>query len=168
MFLGGNAPVHQPDAPGLAVKGFDFLDDLRQGLFVKDVAVHDFVAHGESLGRDDQRQHDLFAVKAMIAAVAVAGFLNLPGLALEIGAGQVVEQHVELGSKKVLPSPLQVGEESVAMLEQLVQHTVKLVLAAPGKAFAQQVAHGAALIPYPVTAPFAARLDEPIGDRHIQ
>ena len=90
--------------------------------------------------------------------------VDILGLAFEISAGQVVKQHIQLGSKKILPPTLQVSEEGVAMFEQAVQD----VLASPGKTFAQQVAHGATLIPKPVTAPFTSRLYETIGYRHGQ
>jgi len=85
----------------------------------------------------------LLAVKPVIPAVAVTGFVDLLRLAFKIGAGQIVEQHVQLGAKEIPPLALQVGAEGVAMFEQAVQDAVKLVFAAPHQAFAQQVAHGA-------------------------
>ena len=168
LLFGGNSPIHQPHPIGFAIKGFDILEHLRQRLLVQNVAVEDFVADGESFGGDHQRQHHLLAIEAMIAAIAIAGLGNFLGLPLEIGAGQIVKKHIQPGSEEIFPTPLQMEEKRLAMVEQSIQNTIKLVFASPHKFLSQQIAHGAAVIPKPVASPFASRIDQPISNRDRQ
>lgn len=78
-------------------------------------------------------------------------------------AGQVVEEHVEGGAEEILPASLQMREQGPAMFQQPIQHGRELILAAPRKIRAEQIAHGAAVIPVAMTAPLAARGDQPVG-----
>jgi hypothetical protein len=146
----------------------DFGEKLSQRRFVGGVARHHFVSQGESLGRDDQSDHDLAAVGAMIAAVAELRLGNCRRLALDLRAGQVVAQHFVASPEQILPARLQVREQRGAMFQQTVQHEVKLVFAAPLKMGAEQIAHRTAVIPLAMTAPLAARRNEPVGGRNLE
>jgi len=64
----------------------------------------------------------------VIAAVSPLGLGCLLGLALEVSAGQIVEQNVELRTEQVLPALPQVREQLLLVLAQTVQATVQPVL----------------------------------------
>ena len=66
----------------------------------------------QAFGRYDQGDDQLRAIGPLVAAVAVATFVALGqirGVDLEISAGQIVEQHVEIGVEKIAPSPRSAG-----------------------------------------------------------
>ena len=115
LLLGGDAAVHDPDAVGWAVQGFELGDEVFQRLLVLRVAGHDFVSQGQAFGCDHQGQHDLFAVAAMVAAVAIGGFGDVFGGTLEVSAGEIVEEHFVLHVEETLPAPAQVLKEGVAV-----------------------------------------------------
>jgi hypothetical protein len=68
----------------------------------------------------------LHTVRTLVPAVAEAagiGFI-LGHVAFKIGAGQVVEQHVELRAKEIAPTLAQMGEEPISInliFEQIVE-----------------------------------------------
>ena len=117
--FGGNAPVHHPDALGLAVT---FLDERKHVLergFVGGVAGEHFAGQRQAFGRDDQRHDDLHAVAAFVPAVTEAAgiFFILRHVTFKIGAGQIVEQHVEFRAEEITPAPAQMGEEFVLVFQ---------------------------------------------------
>ncbi len=71
------------------------------------------VAQREAFGRDDQRDDHLAAVASLVAAVAVLAQIMFAALyvALEVGARQVVQQHVELRPEQLAPAPAQELEQ---------------------------------------------------------
>ena len=76
----------------LAVLRLDLLDKPPQRGLVGGVACHDFVGERQPLGRDDQRDHHLHAVGALVAAVAkLANAFLLWRIALEVGAREVIQ-----------------------------------------------------------------------------
>ena len=111
--LGGDAAVHDPDAPRLAEAGLDFLQEAAQGGFVGGVAGHDFVGEREAFGGDDQGDDDLRAVGTLVARVAELAFVagREGRIAFEVGAGEIVEEDVEFDSEEVFPASAQEGEE---------------------------------------------------------
>src|SRR5712692_8404959 len=60
------------------------------------------------------------------------------------------------------------SEQRRTMLEQTIQHQVKLVFTAPVKVWPQQIGHRTAVIPLAMAAPFAARSHQPVGRRNLQ
>lgn len=56
-----------PDATGLAIARFDFLQDFFERGDVARVAIEDFIAQGNAFARDDQRNADLFAIGPFVA-----------------------------------------------------------------------------------------------------
>ena len=81
----------------------------------------------------------LWVQARLLAAVAELRFGNFFGLAFDIRAGQVVQQHFIFGSKEILPALLQMREQSWTMFQQTIEHEVKLILAAPSKAGARAI-----------------------------
>ena len=66
----------------------------------------------KALRRNDQRNDHLHAVAALVAAVAVTTlvFIIARWIGFEIGAGQVIKQHLEGGGEQILPAPAQMTE----------------------------------------------------------
>ena len=84
-------------------------------------------------------------------------------LALEIGAGQIVEQHVEFRVEQIFPALHQMIKQRRLVLQNQIVAFVEPVKFHQGKIFSQQIPHGAVLKPMTVQAPFAARSDQPIS-----
>ena len=81
--------------------------------------------------------------------------------------GQVVEQHVEARLEQRLPAFLEVREQRLAMRQQLVQTAVRRVLRQHLRS-AQQIRHRTVLVPVPVQAPLAARLDQLVAHLRLE
>ena len=158
--LGGDAPVHDPDALGLAVLRLDFFQKPSERGFVAGVAGHHFVGQREAFGTQDHGDDDLTAIGTLVAAVAALGFGRLFHLALEIGAGQIVEQQVVSGAKEVFPPRLQMREKGRPMRVQVVEAFVEPVLGGHGEIFLQQLIHRAGEKPTTVQMPLAAGSDQ--------
>src|SRR5260221_6664107 len=60
------------------------------------------------------------------------------------------------------------SERRRAMLEQTIQHQVKLVLAAPVKIGSQQIGHRTLVIPLAMAAPFAAWSNQPVSRGNLE
>ena len=73
---------------------FDGPDDVFDRLKSLGVADQRLVGQWKTLSRHHQGQHDLLAIAAVIAGVAAFGQFVLLGQALEVSAGQIVEQQV--------------------------------------------------------------------------
>ena len=71
---------------------------------VRDIAGQDLVGQGKTVRGDDQGDDHLDAIGAFIPAVAEGAFPMLRWVALEVGAGQVVEQHVKAGIEEAAPA----------------------------------------------------------------
>src|SRR5271168_896337 len=59
--------------------------------------------------RHHQRDHQLYAIRTSVAAVAPPRFGILLPLPFEVRAGQIVEQHFEIGAEQIGPFLLQVN-----------------------------------------------------------
>jgi len=168
--LGGNAAIHDPDAVCLAVLGFDLAQHAAQRGAVGGVARQHLVGERKAFRRHDQRNHDLHAVTALVAAVAVAPLVRfiIRRRRLEIAARQIVEQYLEPRSEQVLPPLAQMREQRLFVRQQLVQAAVERILLHQPIVGSQQVPHRALLEPLPVQPPFAARIDQPIAHQRLQ
>ena len=76
-------------------------------------------------------------------------------LTLEVGAGQVVEQHLELRAEQVAPAGAQMGEERVLVFEQSIQAAIERVVLGEAFVGTEQVGTGGGGKPVPVQPPFA-------------
>ena len=128
--LGWNTAVHHPDAPRLAVLRFDFAKEAPQRLAVARVARQDLIGQRQPVWRDHQGDHHLRTVRALVS------FWHGRRINLEIGAGQIVEQHIEAGVEHIPPAARQVAEQFLLILKQPVVTGIKLVrpcAAQPGR-----------------------------------
>ena len=149
---------------------FDLLQEGAQRRLVGGVARQDLVGQRKALRRHDQRDDHLHAVAALVAAVAVAALVLLIGrrIAFEVGARQIVEQHIELGAEQILPALAQMAEQSLLVRQQLVQAAIECILRDQRVILAEQIGHRALLEPLPVQPPLAARIDQPIAHQRLQ
>ena len=128
--------------------------------FVAGVARHDFIGQRKAFGTEHHRDDHLAAVGAFVPAVAVFGFGRLLHLALEISAGQVVEQQVVSGAEEIFPARLQMREERRPVRVNAIQTFVETVLGRHGEVFVEQLVHRAGQKPAAVQMPLAARSDQ--------
>ena len=111
--------------------------------------------------------HTVATLIARVAEAADVVFI-LRRLALKIGAGQVVEQHVVFDAEEVLPLRAQVIEQLPLVLQNHVQNPVERILGGQGVVLAQQVSHRGVSIPVAVQAPLAAGINQPVGYEHFE
>ena len=126
-------PLRQPDAV------LQEIEDPAQRLPVLGIAGEDLMGQGEAFPADDQPDHHLLAIRAMVAGIAPLRLGIAGGLSLEIGAGQVVEidRRIEL---KQSPFPLdQVGFDGGALGMESVEVAIEGVVGQGGEIRAQDV-----------------------------
>jgi hypothetical protein len=83
-------------------------------------------------------------------------------IALEVRAGQIIEEHVELRVEQIFPSLCQMVEKGSLVFEQPVQALVKFVDFHQLKACPQKIGHGACFIPVPVKPPLTPGINETV------
>src|SRR5206468_174035 len=128
------------------------LDDLLDGGMVDAVAGPDMM--GDRPAGDHHHADDhLDVVRLAVAAVAVLGEVLRPG-ALEIGAGDVVEDQVRLEAEEVAEAMIQGHFDLVFGLEELVEGAI------PGIELAGMDADPAAAMPVGEEAAALAVADE--------
>ena len=89
-------------------------------------------------------------------------------IALEVGAGQVVEQHLVGGVEEIAPSIVEVGKQRLLVIEQAVMAAVESILGGQGEITTQEIGQRRVVEPMAMQTPFAARVDEPVGDQDIE
>jgi hypothetical protein len=106
----------------------------------------------------------------VIARIAVASLVAFGKrrIGLEIGAGQIVEQHIEANVEQVAPAPDQMIEQGLLVFEQPVVTAIQLVDFGQPEVFAEQIGHGTALKPFAMQPPLAARRQQPVGRQQQQ
>jgi hypothetical protein len=152
----------------LAQLRFDLFQESFQGGGVGGVAGHDLIGQREALRRDDQGDDHLHAVRPLVAAVAELAQARRRWIALEIGAGQVVEQNIEADGEEAVPTLLQHLEERTLVDQQLVQAAVELVDLDHAEVLAQEIAHGTVFEPLAMQPPLAARIEQPVEDQGLE
>ena len=80
---------------------------------VAGVAGQGVMGQGKALAGDDQGDDDLLAIAAMIARVAALGQVVVLGQALEVAAGQIVQQQIVVELKERAEALLQVVLDGV-------------------------------------------------------
>jgi hypothetical protein len=122
--FGGDPPIHDPGALGLAVLTLDGVQEIRQRGLVAGIARHHLVGEGEPFGGDDQRNDHLHAIRALIPAIAKLPLPFVGWHTLEIGAGQVIQQHVEAGIEQAPPPLGEKTETGLLVIQESIQTPV--------------------------------------------
>ena len=123
-----HAAVADPHPPDHPVTGLHRGHNRLQRARVVHVAGKHFVAEREAIEAHHQRDAHLFAVGPVIARVAALRERVRLGLALEEGAGHVVEQHLVVDRKKLPAAARQMRFQRPLVLEQLIQGPIQPVL----------------------------------------
>ena len=106
----------------------------------------------------------------MIPTVAEAPriLVVLRRVALEVGAGQVVEEQVVGRAEEILPAAGEAGEEVRPVRQQLVEAAVQRVFGHDPGVFAPKIAHRTVGIPFAVQVPLAPGGEKAVGDQNQQ
>jgi hypothetical protein len=161
VLFAGHAAVHRPDALGGPVLCLHKVHDLLDGGDIGAVAIKDFISQGKPIGRDHQSDADLFAVRALIAAVAALRLGITQTLALEVSAGDVVKQELEARAKEAFVAVLEMTEERLAQWQKLIQAPVEPVVIHRFAADSQQVIESRLCIPALAQRQFGSLRAEP-------
>ena len=148
-------PFAQPDS------GFEQIEHPAQCRTVLGIAREDLVRDGKTFATNDQSDHHLLAIGAMVAGIATLGFGIAQCLSLEIGAGQVVE--VDGGiERKQLPFPLdQVRLEGGPVGMEPVEIAVEGIVDQGGEIHAQDIRQRGGANPTGHSV-LAVRVDQPV------
>ena len=127
------SPIHHPNPFGLAVKLIRSRCGSQRGL-VRSVARHDLVGQRKPLGSHYQCNDHLHTVRALVSAVTIFALVcrGKGRVTFEIGARQVVQQHLEFHSKEIFPPAPQMLKELFPMLQHFIQTAIEVVLLEPG------------------------------------
>jgi hypothetical protein len=84
----------------------------------------------EDFGRNDQRNHHLYAVESFIPAVPkllfASGIVRIIGrLAFETGVRQIIKQHIVRRIEQLAPALLQEREQAGLVLAELIQAVIQ-------------------------------------------
>ena len=149
----------------------DLAQEHPKRFAVGGVAGQHLVSQRQAVGRDHQRDHHLRAVRPLVAAVtvaALAAFRQVGSVDLEVGAGQIIEQHIEVGIEQIAPASDQMREQRFLMLQQQIVAGIELVFLSQTKVRHEQIGHRAVAEPFTVQPPLAPRRDQPIGCENLQ
>jgi hypothetical protein len=89
-------------------------------------------------------------------------------IGLKVGAGQIVQQHLEAHVEQVPPALGEMTEQGTLVLEQPVVATVEHMRGGEAIIRAKQIGERRAPVPLPMQPPLTARRNEPIGREHKQ
>jgi hypothetical protein len=104
-------------------------------------------------------------VVARVAVPALVAFRERR-IGLEVGAGQVIKQHIEAGVEQIPPARDQMLEQGVFVLQQQIVTGIELVDLGQGEVRPQQIRQRAALEPLAVQAPLAPWCQQPVRCQH--
>ena len=103
-------------------------DDRLQGPRVMGVAGEHLVAQGKAVKSHDESNADLLAVGAMVAGIAALRLRVRFGLALEVCARDIIEQHLVLDRKQLSAALRQMRFEVHLVCEQMIEAAIEAVL----------------------------------------
>ena len=130
------------------------------------VAGEHLIAQREAVERHDKRDAHLRAVGAMIAEIAALRLRVRLRLAFEIGAGDVIEQHVVLNREQLSATLRQMRLQRSLVREQAIERAIEPVLVDLLVAELQQIAKRRAAIPILGDVQLARRLAEASRHQH--
>ena len=142
-----HAAVGDPDAAQHAVPSLHRAHDGLQGARVVGVAGKHLVAQRKAVKGHHQRDADLLAVRAVIPGVAALRQRIGFGLALKVGARDVVQQHFVLHGKQFAAALRQMHLQRRLVRKQMIERAIKSILVDLLIAKLQQIAKRRATIP---------------------
>ena len=157
-----DAAIEHPDPARLAVLALHHAQNRLHGRDVAAVAVKGFVAEWETFLVHDERDHQLLAVGPVIAGIAATNHWVLLRRAFHIGAGQVVEQHIELGAEQRAVAFFQVPLQLRFVRQNAVQTAVETRVVDLAIFDPQQIVERGGWIPALLDGQFAAGRAEAI------
>jgi hypothetical protein len=142
----------------------------RNVVLSEGVTGQHLIGQRQTFRRHYQSNDDLHTIRPVIARVAEAAFVAFRKwrIRLEIGAREVVEQHVVADVEQIAPPPRQVIKDRLFVRQQSVVTAVQFVDLGQPCVLAQQIGQGTAPKPLAVQPPFAARRQQAIGNQHKQ
>jgi len=105
------------------------------------------IAQRKAIEGHDKGDAHLFAIGTVIAGIAALCLLVGLRLALEIGAGDIVEQHFVLDREQVAAALRQMRLELALVCQQMIEAAIKPILVDLLIAQLQQIAQRRAAIP---------------------
>jgi len=144
----GHAAIDDDGAAlGQADALFEQIEHGRQSGAVLGIASEHLMGDREAVAVDDEADHHLLAVRAVVARVAASGFAIGRGLAFEVGRGQVVEVECAVEIEQVALALDQRGLDGGAVGVELVEHAIERVLGQLIKVGAEDIGQGGAADP---------------------
>src|SRR5512135_2559184 len=126
--LADHATIDDPDPLGFAKLLLDLSDDGRDGLQVLSIARQGPMRQGKAIAGHYEGQNDLLAVATMVSRVSPAGQIVLASQALDVGAGQVVEQEVVIELEEGPQPVFEVLLDRRLSGQQAIQRAIEPVL----------------------------------------
>ncbi len=133
--------------PSMPCRASIVAHDGLQGSRVVGVAGKHLVAQRKAVEGHHQRDADLLAVRAVIAGVAALRQRIGFGLALKVGARDVVQQHFVLDGKQLAAALRQMHFQRRLVRKQMIERAIKSILVDLLVAKLQQIAKRRATIP---------------------
>lgn len=125
------------------------------------VASKHFVAQRKTIKGHDEGDAHLLAIGPMIAGVAALRQRIRFGLAFEIRARDIIEQHIVLDRKQLATAPRQMRFKGRLVHEQMIEAAIKAIFIDLLIAELQQIAECRAPVPILGNVQLARRLAEP-------
>ena len=148
VFVIGHAAIDDDGAAfGQADARLEQVEHGGQRGAVLGVAGKDLMGDREAVAIDDEADHHLLAVRAVVARIAALGFAVGGGVALEIGRGQVVEVDRAVEVEQAALALDQRGLDGGAMRVELVEDAVERVLGQGIEVGAEDIGQGGAADP---------------------
>ncbi len=129
------------------------------------IAGEHLVAQRKAIKGDDNRNTDLLAVRPVIARITALRLRIAFGLALEIGARHVIEQHFVLGGKQLAAALRQMCFERAFVFKQVVERAIQALLRHLLLAELQQIGKCRPAVPILGDVQLARRLAQTRGDQ---
>jgi hypothetical protein len=147
VLLADHSPIHHPDAVGPPVFLLHGRDHLIDGRGVVAIAGEDLVAQRKAVLGDDQADQHLEAIGTAVAGVATPCQRIGRTLALEIGAGDIVEEQLVLQVEEVSQPLPQVAFQLVLVRQEMIEPRVEPVGVDFLDGDTQEITQGRAAIP---------------------
>ena len=143
----GHAAIGDPDPANGTMAGLHGRHDRLQSLRIVGVAGEHFIAQRKAVEGHHKGDAHLLAIGTMIAGIAALCLRVGFRLALEIGAGDVVEQHFVLNREQLAATLRQMRFQRALVRQQMIEAAIKPILVDLFLAQLEQIAQRRAAVP---------------------